>query len=108
MFFRYASDFSKKEPPKREVNVPYEWFEKDENRNQVALVVWLNEHKITSEEYFQFISSLFRDISTNLKEVSDKIAFNLIGPSSTPLFLELLKKTPSLLMSVLMIVTESG
>lgn len=98
MFFRYELDFAKKEHSKREINVPYEWFENENrgiegnNGKKAVLVLWLNEHKITPEQYFEFINSIFDKIYIRFEHKS--IHFNLIGPSSTPLFLELLKEKP--------------
>lgn len=77
-----------------EIYVPYEWFEKDQGSSsgdkERVLILWLNEEKIISTQYGNFVKTLF----DRLSEVqSNKSSFTLIGPTNTSKLIELMKST---------------
>ncbi len=75
-----------------EVYVPYEWFERDINSNsskkERVLILWLNEEKIISTQYGNFVKNLFDRFS---EVQSNKSSFTLIGPTNTSKLIELMK-----------------
>jgi hypothetical protein len=90
-------------------NIGFEWFDRDNpppTKGETALVLWLNEDQIkkSSGDYRNFIDCLITEINNELSNQSARtnvsssegLAFNffLVGPSRTPLLIELLKADP--------------
>lgn len=77
-----------------EIYVPYEWFERDQESSsgnkERLLILWLNEEKIISTQYGNFIKNLFDRFS---EVQSNKSSFTLIGPTNTSKLVELMKST---------------
>lgn len=77
-----------------EIYVPYEWFERDQgsgsSNKERLLILWLNEEKIISTQYGNFIKNLFDRFS---EVQSNKSSFTLIGPTNTSKLVELMKST---------------
>lgn len=74
-----------------EVYVPYEWFESGKTgKKEQILILWLNEEKIVSTQYGNFVRTLFDQFS---EASSKKVSFTLIGPTKTSKLVELIKST---------------
>ena len=77
-----------------EIYVPYEWFERDQESSsgdkERLLILWINEEKILSTQYGNFVKNLFDRFS---EVQSNKPSFTLIGPTNTSKLIELMKST---------------
>lgn len=87
--------------------IPYEWFDRDEDKTSSVLVLWIDESraKYSSDNYRNFIERLIKEIRNDWQEVlkeNDRtffiseqyFDFKWIGPSGTALLVELLKSEP--------------
>lgn len=74
------------------ITLPYEWYE-SESQLEKVLVIWLNEDRIPSGKYRDFINLLYQELKKS-KLKDDQYSFSLIGPTNTPLLVELLDRDP--------------
>ena len=87
--------------------IPYEWFDRTEEKSSSILVLWLDESKMQASagNYKQFFNQLIQEIETEwLKIWETKLAqspnysrnpsYKLIGPSGSSLLVDLLKGDP--------------
>ena len=84
-------------------DIPYEWFDKDEEKLPSVLVLWINESEIKGN-YRRFIDCLAKVINEEWKKSwlskekeppeANRLEFKLIGPSATAPLVELLKEAP--------------
>lgn len=75
------------------IDVPYEWFERNSHsiNQEKTLILWLNEDKIDSKKYGDFINELFTQLKPSPFQ---DYSFTLIGPTRTSLLVELMKQPP--------------
>lgn len=78
---------------KKIIDVPYEWFERNSHsiNQEKTLILWLNEDKIDSKKYGDFINELFTQLKPSPFQ---DYSFTLIGPTRTSLLVELMKQSP--------------
>lgn len=91
-YFNLTTGFSPNYYLSTAITLPYEWYENN-SRSEKVLVIWLNEDKILAGEYRNFINLLYQA----LKKIESKdrgFSFSLIGPTSTPLLVELMNNEP--------------
>lgn len=88
----------KDEGVNKKITLPYEWYEPNsqlekEKEKEKVLIIWLNEDKIPAGEYRDFIDLLYQALKKTESE-NRRFSFSLIGPTSTPLLVELVNSKP--------------
>lgn len=89
--------------------IPYEWFDKEEEKTSNILVLWLDESKIKKSKinYRDFVDCLAKEINSEWQGVWKEMdaysfafrdpnepVFQLIGPSGAALMVDLLRSDP--------------